>query len=251
MNSDEARAILLLYRPGTDDDRDPEVLEAMRAAENDSELAQWFQAQRELTVALRAKLKSAEVPPGLKEQIFSERKARGITRPLTPRRLTVPTLAFALFLALGLVALLYFRSPSEDLQASFRDSMVPIALRMYPKMDLETSDLSRIRQFLTDKQAYGDYVLPPALEKAKGTGCAILRPWHGRQVSMVCFSSGASPKADLFLFIVDRSVVPNAPPATSPNFTQLSSGSTLCWSDADKTYLLVGEGDKQFLQRFY
>jgi hypothetical protein len=253
MNGDQAREILMLYRPGTPDEQDPELREALAMAERDPELARWFQAQQALTVSLRNKLKSTEVPAGLREQILSELKAPRILHLPPIRRLSVPALAAALFLLLGLLGFFYFRSPGNQVLASFRDRMVDIALRQYPRMDLQTSDLNQIRTFLTAQQAYGDYVLPPALEtKAAGTGCVVLRPWHGKPVSMICFNSGAQKvfkqKADLFLFIIDRTAVPIT--SASPKFAEVTTASTVTWAKGDKTYLLVAEGDKQFLKKF-
>jgi hypothetical protein len=253
MNKHEAREILLLYRPGAGDEGDPEIVEAMRLAQSDPELAQWFKAQCETTGALRAKLRAVQVPDGLKEQILSERAVRGPIR--ISRRAAVPALAAVFLLLLTSISFFYFRSHSDNPLASFRDRMVRIAVREYPRMDLETADLNRIRQFLGSQQAHGDYILPHALENATGTGCAILRPWRGQPVSMICFSSGTqtdpSKKSDLFLFVIDRGAVPNAPSAASPKFARMNAVSTLTWSSGNKTYLLVGEGDRKFLKKFY
>ena len=170
MNKDQAREILLLYRPGTEDSNDPEIVEALQVAESDAQLMEWFQAQQAVTAALRGKLRSSRVPEGLKEQILSERASEKIVRfPLLPRWGSVPAMAAALAVLLGVIAVLYFRNPSGGALANFRDRMVRIALREYPRMDLETSDLTKIRQFLAGQQAYGDYALPTSLEKATAT----------------------------------------------------------------------------------
>jgi len=42
MNHNEAKDILLLYRPGTADVADPQIAEALALAQRDAELARWF-----------------------------------------------------------------------------------------------------------------------------------------------------------------------------------------------------------------
>src|SRR4029453_12832148 len=109
----------LLYRPGAGDEDDPEIVAAMRFTQTDPDLARWFKAQCATTGALRAKLRAAQVPDGLKEQILSERSVRHPIR--LPRRAAVPALAAVLLLLLSLFSFFYLRSHSDDKLASFRD----------------------------------------------------------------------------------------------------------------------------------
>jgi hypothetical protein len=132
--------------------------------------------------------------------------------------------------------------------------MAQLVLRQYPKMDLETSDLARIRQYLAQKQAHADYVLPKGLQKAAGTGCAILN-WRGQPVTMICFHSGRpidpTEPSDLFLFVIDRKAVPKVRATGKPQFAQLNRLATLTWGSGDKAYVLGGLGDEQFLRQYY
>ena len=70
----EAKQILALFRPGTADEEDPLFFEARQMAKTDPELARWFDDHCEAYLALRWKFQAIPVPPGLKEQILSERK---------------------------------------------------------------------------------------------------------------------------------------------------------------------------------
>jgi len=249
MTNQQAKEILMLFRPGTDDPADLEFAGALALAKGDPELGRWFDEHCQAREAIRVRFKAIAVPEGLKEQILAERKVH--TTAFTkkrPSQLAVATAVLALLVGL---ASLWLR-PREDKNFSgFRARMTSTVARAYPPMDLETNDLGQIQQYLAKNQAPGNYVLPPALAKTKGTGCAILT-WQGKPVSMICFNSGKTVPAaspDLFLFIIDRSAVPNAPPGSSPQLAQMKHLATASWSSGDKTYVLAGnvEDLREFL----
>ena len=251
MNSRQAKEILALYRPGTADREEPEVAAALALAGRDPELGRWFQDHCEIQSTLRAKFKQIPVPEGLKEQILSEKNAH-IALPLPRRLALVAAGAMCLLLMAGIALFLW--GPREDRSfANFRSRMVRTVARQYPRMDLETSDLGKIRQYLVQHQAHGDYQLPPQLGKTAGTGCAVF-PWRGKTVSMICFNSGATgnpSQPDLYLFVVNQSDVPNAPPVGPPQFAQSNRVVTASWSSGGKTYLLAGMGDEASLRKYF
>jgi hypothetical protein len=262
LNSQQAKEILLLYRPGVDDAGDPEIAEALRAIKADPELDKWFKEQCTWQTAMRSRFKQISVPEGLREQILSERKAFTFSFPRLIRW-AAPVAACAAILLAGL-AYLNFRPSTMDRLASFRGRMSRIASREYPRMDLETSDLDKIHQFLLQNKL-PDYALPAKLQKATGTGCAILN-WRDpagqeRKVAMICFNSGRTAQpgalvtapgaADLFLFIVDSAAVPNAPSAETPATVDTSGLATATWRANGKTYLLAGDGTGEFLKNYY
>ena len=251
MNNQQAKEILLLYRPGTDDPADPETAAALELANRDAELGRWFLEQSHLQETLRARLREIPVPDGLKEQILSERKAHTAPPPSRKPRILVLASVAAVVLATGLAYLLLQPArPSPWL--AFRARMSGYALRQYPDMDIRTNDLNRIRDYLA-QNGHGDYVLPKALGKALPTGCSTRLRWNDKPVTMVCFNSGkpSDPKEpDLFLFVIDRAQVPGAPPMRIPEYFQIAGLITASWSSADKTYLLEGLGDEEFLRKF-
>ena len=241
----------MLYRPGVFEPDDSELAAALDLAKRDPELQRWLHEHEARQQAIRASFRAIHVPEGLKEQILSERKAH-FSLPL--HRKAAVALVCALSAVILLFTLLPFGRPREDKSfANFRTRMVRTASRHYPKMDLETSDPVQIRGYLSQHQAHGTYVLPAPLERTTPTGCALLQ-WHGKPVTMVCFNSGsksAANAADLFLFIINRADVPNAPATGEPQFVQTNSVATASWSDKDKTYVLAALGDEAFLRRFY
>jgi hypothetical protein len=252
MNKQEAREILLFYRPGADD-QDPEFAEALALSKNDPELGRWLDEQLAVRKALQLRFQKIPVPAGLKEQILSERKS--YVSPPTPLRRRTVLLATAMAGALVVlgVSTVFFRPQRPDTLAEFRGRMAEIVLRAYPKMDLETNDLSQIRQFMAQNQA-PSYELPAALQKASGTGCTILK-WRNHAVSMICFNSGKhsdpTQPSDLFLFVIDKTAVAQAPKMAKAKFLQLNTMGTITWSQGDKTYVLGGLGQEDFVRQYF
>src|SRR5205823_2471102 len=79
MNSDEAKNILLLYRPGRADPGDGHVGEALEQAERDPELHRWFEQTSRFHEALSEKFQQIPVPSDLKYAILARRR---IVQPL-------------------------------------------------------------------------------------------------------------------------------------------------------------------------
>jgi len=251
MNRDEARNILLLYRPGTADAGDPEIAAALASAKADPELNNWLTEHCARQETLRAGFRKITPPAGLKEQIISEQAARG--RPAYRRQRLVLAAAVAVAVVAILMPLgLQRQSRPDDTYAIWRNRMAKVALLGY-RMDLVTNNPAPVRAYLAQNQAPADYVLPAPLEKTAVTGCAV-EYWHGAKVSMICFHTGKpllqGAQSDLWLFVVDRSRVKDAPPADSRLFAQLSRLGTLTWTEGDKLYLLATEGDESTLRQY-
>jgi len=250
VNNQEAKQILTLFRPGSADEKDPSFLEARQLAKTDPELAHWFDAHCQTYLLLRRKFEAIPIPPGLKEQILSERK---IQRPLF-QRYWRPLLAMA-----AVVAFLFsidfglrpFHS-AKDRYAAYRKRMIGSALRGY-YMDLTTSDPDRVRAFLATNHAPADYPLPAGLKTAAVVGCA-LSTWQGNPVSMICFKSGRplppGEQSDLWLFVTSRQTLAQASPPAAPIFDRVNKATTASWSDDQNDYLLAVEGDQALLRKY-
>jgi hypothetical protein len=252
MNKQEAKQILSLYRPGTADEADPCFSEARRWCEQDPELQRWFEDHCAVYTALRAKFRQTAVPEGLKEQILAERKVH-----LAPRWRRRPTVALAALAVLGVIAaVMLYRpaEPREDLTyAGFVPRMVSTALRTY-QMDLETGDLDQIRAYCRQKQLPADYTVPTALANKAGlVGCANIS-WQRQPVTMICYKSGkALPPGqlnDLWLFVFDGQGIPGTPVSATPLVQTVNRTTTATWTANGKTYLLVADGDEEFLREY-
>lgn len=250
MNVNEAKSILLLYRPGTADADDPQTAAALALAKLEPELARWLENHCARQEALRAKFRQITAPAGLKEQIISEQAARERMRYWRPR---VVLGAVSAVLLMVVVATLWLpRRPSGDTLAIYRQQMAGIPLRGYG-MDLLANDHTQIRAYLAQHQAPHDYVLPAALQKAAVIGCAV-EGWQKAKVSMICFRTGRplppNESSDLWLFVVDRGSVKDAPEAGETRFTAGQLFSTAVWTQGDKVYLLETAGDESAIRRF-
>jgi uncharacterized membrane protein YbaN (DUF454 family) len=254
MTAHEAKAILTLYRPGTADDRDPEFAEALLFARQDPELRDWLARQDAVQQALRARFRQIVPPPGLKEQIISEHHAR-VRHQLWRRRAALMAVAAVLATLIAVAALWLETRPGPqdrvDL-ATFRNRMVGAVLRQYA-MTLETNDLNQIRAYLAQTNAPADYVLPRSLEQTPSTGCGVLS-WQDKKVAMVCFHSGKplppGEKTDIFLFVVDREAVPDAPAGREPQIATVKNLVTASWSQGSRVYVLAVAGDESTLRRY-
>jgi hypothetical protein len=250
VNHDEAKTILLLYRPGTADAGDPEIARALELARQDPELTRWLAEHCARQEALRAGFRQITAPAGLKEQIISEQAAQ--ERTISWRQSAV-LVAAAIVAALVVLAPLWFQHRgNEDTFAIYRIRMAGVALRGYT-MDLATNNPAQVRAYLAQNHAPADYVLPAPLEKTAVTGCAI-EDWQGAKVSMICFRTGRplppGEQSDLWLFVIDRSRVKHAAPSGSRELVQVSRLRMVSWTEGDKLYVLGMEGDEQTLRQY-
>jgi len=255
MNRDEARQILLLYRPGTMDAGDPQIAEALVLAKRDPELSRWLDELSARQETVRAKFRQITPPAGLKEQIISEHVAQ-TKGNLQVRKILAIAATTAIIASLIALATLYL--PRHQIQpevrtlASYQNQMVGFALGPYG-MALATNDLIQIRNFLARGHAPSDYTLPAPLEKVVTTGCTV-KYWSGTRVSMICFRTGKplppGRPGDLWLFVADSTAITGLPDTTAPQFAQVSQIITVTWTQNGKLYLLATEGDEQELRKY-
>lgn len=250
MNRDEAKEILLLYRHGTADATDAQFAEALALTKRDPELKHWFVRHGALQFVLREKFRALTAPAGLKEQIISEQAAL-VKRLFWQRHARLVATAAV---AVMLVLLAFWLRPraSDDTFAIYQSRMVGIALRGYA-MNLVTNDAAQIRAWLAENRAPADYVLPASLEKFAVTGCAV-QSWQGAHVSMICFRTGQplppGEQSDLWLFVIDRASVKDAPASGEPHFARVNQLITATWTAGGKLYVLGTAGDEATLRKF-
>jgi len=249
MNRDEAKNILLLYRPGTADEGDPQINGALALAKNDPQLARWLAEHSARQKALRTKFQGISVPEGLKEQIVSEQNAAERRRS---RRRNVLVAAAAVVSLLVLAALWFPSRPADDTFAIYRSRMVSGALRGY-SMDLVTNNPAAIRSYLAQKKAPADYVLPASLKQVEVAGCAVQR-WHGTKVAMICFRTGKplppGQQSDMWLFVVDRTSVKELPDVALAKVAPVNRLITAAWTQDGKLYLLGTAGNEQAIRQY-
>ena len=242
MNSLEAKKILLAHRPGGTTAQDADVIAALRETCRDPALQEWWRQQQSFHAAMERAFAKMPVPNGLREQALA--RAKILPFPWW-RRPKVWAAAAALVVLLGFAALLS-NPAADDSFATFRSRMTRAVLRQY-RMDIETNDLARIRQFLATNNAPADFTLPRGLAQLPPVGAGVLS-WQAGHASMVCLDSGA--QGTLFLFVADRSAVRQPPPATR-EFAQVKELMTVSWTEGGKVYVLAGTGARQTLERYF
>ncbi len=256
MNNDEAKQILLLYRPGTSDAEDPDTAAALALAKADSELSRWLEEHCARQVALREKFRQLPVLAGLKEQIISEgaAKAKAVSRREKITGLAAVAAIVIALMAIGFFVLPHKQTPPEvnTTLAEYKTEMAYHALSYYG-MDLTTNDAGQIQAYLAKNQAPSDYTLPAGLQKISMTGCAI-QGWQSTKASMICFNTGKLPQggqhSDLWLFVVDRTKVKDAPTIASPQFGTVNGLMTVAWTQGNNLYLLGARSDEETLKKF-
>jgi hypothetical protein len=247
MNTQQAKEILSLYRPGTADAEDPSFAEALRLCGQDPELERWFNDRCAVYAAVREQFKRVAVPDGLKAQILSERKVHA---PAFWRRPVVLAAAAAVVLFAGLW---FSRSSGKGPGFSaYLDQMVSKAFRGYGMF--ETTSPEQVRAYLAKQQAPANFVVPENLQRnAKLLGCAAVT-WEDKPTSMICFHSGkplrAGQTTDLWLFVTERGTVPGAPTGTAPTLARVNTATTASWSEGGKTYVLIADGDEAFIRKY-
>jgi hypothetical protein len=242
MTPQQAKAILLLYRPNRVEDDDAPMTEALRLAREDAELGAWFEQHRAFQAAMRAKLRQIEPPAGLKSALLAQRR---ILRPQVWWRQPSWWAAAAVIVALAGLAAFWLQPRTPDAFADFQGRVVRYALREYA-MDVRTNDMRAVRDFMASKGAPADYVLPPGLKQTQLAGGGFLR-WRSRPVAMVCFNRDQTSM--LYLFVLNRAGVKD-PPSSSPVTAKISKLLTVSWSDQSRSYLLVGPEEPGFLEKY-
>jgi hypothetical protein len=243
MDKQQARALLQLYRPGTADAEDPQMAEALKQAQQDPELAQWFENQQNVYVAMRRKLRQIPVPENLKQEILrQEAERRGKIVDL--RKFFVPLAAAAAVVALALGAWTYVTRTGRENFADFRDHLVRLSQRQYAM--ITNNNLTVIHARLVAAN-YPDYSLTKPLAKLPADGYAPIE-WHNRKVSMVCLR--ADKEKQLFLFVMDAAKVRNAPAASETDFATIHRLNSASWTSNGKIYILAGPENDSDLKRY-
>jgi hypothetical protein len=253
MKHDQAKIILLRYRPGTTDREEPEMREALALAQTDEKLSRWLADQEKCQHVLRKTFQKFKAPEGLFQQIISEQAAS--QRTTTHRqRLTLINLVATIIIVgiIGGAIWLGSRPQADDTLVIFERQMSAYALRGYT-MDLQTNDPEQIRAFLKQRQAPANYTLSGPLQKAAVIGCAV-EGWHSTKVSMICFRTGnplpQGSQGDLWLFIADQASVKDASQISTPQIARVNRLVTVTWVENGKVFLLGTTADETVLGKF-
>jgi hypothetical protein len=242
MNSEEAKQLLEVYRPGSADADDPRFTKALDLARCDPELSLWLKAQSKFDTLMAEGLRTIQAPPDLKASILASRRV--IRVPFwRETRVRVAMAACAVGLAVLGTSLLGQRAPRFS---EFREELVARAWNGDSHLDFESSDVVRIRQWLAKQQATPDLSLPNGLQNARVHGCRMVEVDNHR-VPMLCLSEGSR---HLHLFVVDGAMFAGPPPAEAPDFQKCGAWKTASWQQGERTFVLTGLKYQAFVSKF-
>jgi hypothetical protein len=254
MSPQEAKQLLLLYRPGTSDAEDPEVAGALELAAKDPELKLWLQTHCATQKEIRSRLREVSPPAGLREallrlnpKVTAEPRVKDVViRPSPWWGNPLVMAAAALAILLLLIGGLWYRSPETKQFAYFKARMVGTVLREY-RMDVATSDMREVRQYMASRGAPADYELGPGLRRLEVAGGGFLR-WQNEPVSMVCMQR--ADKKMVYLFVLRREVLPDPPPS-QPAIENLKGLKAASWSSGANSYILLTPETENLDQNFF
>jgi anti-sigma factor RsiW len=238
----EAKEILWAYRPEAGDTADPKVGEALEAARRDPELMRWYEQQRAVDEAIRAELRQIVVPPGLRERILGAREVR----KRVPRRRLTQLVAVAAAVALAVIVGQRFTADESSGFDAYREKMVEFVSDEY-ELSAEADDLEGLRRFFAKIAWPSDYVVPEPLKVVPVEGGTAM-DWRGHRVSLLCLER--EEHEDIWLFVIDRSALPDPPETEASQFLKVGRLMTASWSQENITYVLVAEGDEAFLRGY-
>lgn len=249
MTREEAKLVLLLYRPDTADAEDPAVVKAMEVACQDPELGQWFEQHVRFQREMRRKLREIKPPAHLKASLLAGQVAV-LPAAARWRPAGIWLAAAAILVVLSGLAAFWLRPAAEANQfARYQERMVGQAIREYV-MEWETSDLAKLLDLTASRGGPSDYEVPKGLKGLKLTGGGVLQ-WQTHPVSMACFDRGGGRM--LFLFVMNRKAVKD-PPSPSPRLALVHDWMTASWTRGDNAYILTGSGEKDpeaFLKKYW
>jgi hypothetical protein len=130
--------------------------------------------------------------------------------------------------------------------ADFRGEMLSF-VKLPPPMELESSNLEHIQNWLAKAAAPTDVFIPPGLATLDPIGCRVLF-FRGQRVTLICFRRSGKNLAHLL--VVDRGVLPKLRTIRNPIFAPDGSWMTASWQRDNRIYLLATQGDRALLEHY-
>ncbi len=244
MDSQQAKEILLSYRSGVDDATDPSIAAALSQLERDPELASWFEKLQATDNIIRRQLRKTPVPFDLKHRILTEHK---VVRPHFGWRkpVFIAAAAAAIIVLSVLSTWVFYRSSGNGLNA-YRTDMVRYVSSSYSSTFIKATSFDELRQVLAARQWPTDFIIPDRLKSVTVIGGGAVE-WKGHKVALACMKEG---RRGLWLFVIDKSALPDAPGTEAPRIEEVESAPTAAWSQDGKAYLFTVQGDEALLRKY-
>jgi hypothetical protein len=243
MNSQQAKQVLVGYRPGIDDTSDPQIAEALRQLEQDPELALWFEQLQRADEIIRSRLREMSAPTDLKQRILAEQK---IARPNFAWRKPLLIAAAAAVIVMSVVSLWFFQRNASNGLNAYRADMVRYVSSSYSSTFIKATNFDELRQILASRNWPSDFVVPDRLQSVTVIGGSAVE-WKGHKVALACMKDG---RRGLWLFTIEKAALPDAPKTESPQIEEIESMPTAAWSQDGRSYLFAVQGDETLLKKY-
>jgi hypothetical protein len=251
MTEQEARFILQSYRPGGEDQDDPQFSEALREVERNPELARWVAEEQAFDCAVAAQLAALPAPFGLKTRILAQAAPRSGRNPWSLAAILAGVVAL-LFLAVQVVGLFRPAAPASATASASASAEIPdyvqemvSFIRLNPPLEMKSHDLGAIKGWLA-KAALPTEV-PRGLTALEPLGCRLLS-FRGHDVALICFQREGDRLAHLF--VVNRAAMPKMKPGDKPVFASSGDWMTASWAEGDRVYTIAVQGDRATVRRY-
>lgn len=249
MDRSQAKKVLALYRSDSPDAADPQIAEALEAAERDPELAAWFEQHRDTQAAIRAKFREIHVPPDLKRRILDAHvDHRKVIRLFGPMTLGLAAAAVIMISA----SFWLFYPATDNPFLRYREHMARSVQRRIYFKDMVNGDLTQIGNYFRTNGAPTDEALPANLLKLPIEGGTVVT-WDNHRVSLLCLDGsdkGAAGKNDIWVFVAHSIDIPKGPDKKNPTFEKIGNFMTASWAADNSIYLIVGGDTQQDLQKY-
>lgn len=260
MNTEEAKAILQSFRPGSEDESDPHFKEALRLLEEDESLNEWFAQEMAFDQAFSAKLQEIHPPADLKTKILGQETtepeieySKGTAIPFSQEENSVSwwrnpmfiSMAASIIVLLGFITLLI---RPNTLQASEGDlprfyDAVSYHADNFPGLATRSDNLDEIKTYLASHSVPTPGELPQGVRPMTPIGC-VSYEWEGRSVAVICMGG----QKVHHLYVVHRADFPNDIPPIQPAFKQKGDQALAAWADSKNIYVLIVRGNTQHLE---
>lgn len=247
VNREQAQLILAACRPGEEDRSDPQVAEAFAELQRDPQLARWYAEERAFDEAIAGHLAAMPAPFGLKTRILANVGTGGKESKLRWAAF-IATAAAAVLLLAQLVVLNRGSSTPPAKLADFREEMISF-VRLQPPLDMQSTSLKPIQQWLTQTGAPPAEHIPPRLAVLETMGCRVLS-FRSHKVTLVCFCHGKDNKDIAHLFIIDSAALPKVKSGEPPVFAKWGDWMTATWTEDDRVYTLAAQANQAVLEQF-
>ncbi len=244
MDRAEVRLLLSVYRADDSAAGGARLTEALAQVDADPELARWWKEEQEVDRIIASKLATTHVPAGLKARLLSAAEPR--PSPVRPAWSRAVLLAAASIVALA-VLFSSWRGPFQPAVsiADFRNEMVSF-VKVAPSLEMESSDMGRVKDFLAKANAPAQFTVPKKLQKYDPIGCRVLR-FRGEDVSLICFKiSDAKPA---HLFVTSPKKIGTVRRASAPVYASEQGWMTASWTEGGNTYLLAVKAERAELEK--